>query len=121
MQVTFSPSGWESRTGWGWRLTGDRRRGWWRLENLSHNVAETLQPGYTLPMGQLTDAITKAVKASEESPCAIAKGAGIARSQLSRMIRGASGMNAESIEKLARYLELAITIEPMHKNPSKRK
>ncbi len=66
-------------------------------------------------MGLLTDAITAAVKASNESPYAIAKGAGVARSQLSRMMRGESGMNAESIERLADYLGLRITIEPKGK------
>ena len=61
-------------------------------------------------MGQLTDAITAAVKASNETPGAIAKGAGVARSQLSRMMRGKSGMNSETIEQLADYLGLEIVI-----------
>jgi len=71
-------------------------------------------------MGQLTDAITEAVKASDESPCAIAKGAGIARSQLSRMMRGESGMTADSIEKLAKYLQLTISIEPKGKKTTRK-
>ncbi|MDX2146544.1 MAG: helix-turn-helix domain-containing protein [Planctomycetota bacterium] len=68
-------------------------------------------------MGQLTEAITAAVKASDQSPYAIAKGAGVARSQLSRMMRGESGMTADTIERLADYLGLRITIES--KAPSK--
>ncbi len=66
-------------------------------------------------MGQLTRAITAAVKASDQTPYAIAKGAGVARSQLSRMMRGESGMTADSIEKLADYLGLRITIAPKGK------
>jgi transcriptional regulator with XRE-family HTH domain len=66
-------------------------------------------------MGQLTDAIRAAVKASDESQYAIAKGAGVARSQLSRMMRGESGMTTESVERLAAYLGLRITIEPKRK------
>jgi plasmid maintenance system antidote protein VapI len=66
-------------------------------------------------MGQLTKAITAAVRASDQSPYAIAKGAGVARSQLSRMMRGQSGMTADTIERLAAYLGYRITIEPKGK------
>ena len=71
-------------------------------------------------MGQLTDAIAAAVKASDETPYAIAKGAGIARSQLSRMMRGESGMTADTIERLADYLGLRITVEPKAKTKKAR-
>lgn len=66
-------------------------------------------------MGQLTDAIRKAVNASGETPYAIAKGAGVNRSQLSRLLSGERGLNSETIEKLADYLGLRITIEPKAK------
>ena len=78
-------------------------------------VAKSQRMGYTLGMGQLTKAIAAAVKASDETPYAIAKGAGVARSQLSRMMRGQSGMTADTIERLADYLGLRITIEPKGK------
>lgn len=78
-------------------------------------VAKSQRMGYTLGMGQLTKAIEAAVKASDETPYAIAKGAGVARSQLSRMMRGESGMTADTIERLADYLGLRITIEPKGK------
>ena len=68
--------------------------------------------GYTLSMGQLTKAITAAVRASDQSPYAIAKGAGVARSQLSRLLSGERGLNSETIERLADYLGLRIKIEP---------
>ena len=78
-------------------------------------VAKSQRMGYTLGMGQLTKAIAAAVRVSDETPYAIAKGAGVARSQLSRMMRGQSGMTADTIERLADYLGLRITIEPKGK------
>jgi len=68
--------------------------------------------GYTPGMGQLTNAIRAAVKASDQTPYAIAKGAGVARSQLSRLMSGERGLNTDTIEKLAGHLGLRITIEP---------
>jgi transcriptional regulator with XRE-family HTH domain len=66
-------------------------------------------------MGQLTKAIAAAVKTSNQTPYAIAKGAGLARSQLSRLLSGERGMSTETIERLADYLGLQITIEPKTK------
>ena len=63
-------------------------------------------------MGQLTDAIQAAVKASDQTPYAIAKGAKVARSQLSRLLSGERGLNSETIEQLADYLGLEIVIRP---------
>jgi len=66
-------------------------------------------------MAQLTDAIRAAIKSSNQTPYAIAKGAGVARSQLSRLLSGESGMTVGTIERIADYLELRITIEPKRK------
>ena len=66
-------------------------------------------------MGYITDAISAAIKASDETPGAIAKGAGVARSQLSRLLSGERGLKTESIERLADYLELEIIIRPKPK------
>ncbi|MFO0815925.1 MAG: helix-turn-helix transcriptional regulator [Gemmatales bacterium] len=63
-------------------------------------------------MGKLTKAIVAAVKASDQTPYAIAKGSGVARSQLSRLMSGERGLNSETIERLADYLQLEITIKP---------
>lgn len=63
-------------------------------------------------MAKLTDAIRAAVKASDQTPYAIAKGANVARSQLSRLLSGESGMTVDTIERLADYLGLRITLEP---------
>ncbi len=78
-------------------------------------VATRQRMGYTLGMGQLTKAIAAAVKASDQTPYAIAKGASVARSQLSRLLSGERGMNTDTIERLADYLGLRITIEPKGK------
>ena len=75
--------------------------------------------GYTLGMGQLTKAIAEAVKASDQTPYAIAKGAGVARSQLSRLMSGERGLSTDTIERLAKYLELRITIESKTKSAGK--
>ena len=72
--------------------------------------------GYTLGMGQLTKAIVAAVKASDQTPYAIAKGAGVARSQLSRLLSGERGMSTDTVERLASFLDLQITIEPRNKH-----
>jgi transcriptional regulator with XRE-family HTH domain len=63
-------------------------------------------------MGQLTKAIAAAVKASEQTPYAIAKGAGVARSQLSRLLSGERGLSADTIERLADYLGLEVVLRP---------
>jgi len=63
-------------------------------------------------MGQLTDAIVTAIRASDKAPGAIARGAGVARSQLSRLLSGERGLNSDTIERLADYLGLEIVIRP---------
>ncbi len=78
-------------------------------------VATRQRMGYTLGMGQLTKAIAAAVKASDQTPYSIAKGAGVARSQLSRLMSGERGLNTDTIERLADYLGYRITIEPKGK------
>lgn len=76
--------------------------------------------GYTPRMGQLTKAIADAVRASDQTPYAIAKGAGVARSQLSRLMSGERGLNTDTIERLAEYLGLRITIEPKTKGKARK-
>ena len=66
-------------------------------------------------MGQLPKAITAPVKASDQTPYAIAKGAGVARSQLSRLLSSERGLTTETTERLAECLGLRITIEPKDK------
>ena len=66
-------------------------------------------------MAKLTNAIRAAVKASDQTPYAIAKGANVARSQLSRLLSGESGMTVDTLERLADFLGLRITIAPKGK------
>lgn len=63
-------------------------------------------------MAKLTEAIRQAITDSEETPYAIAKGADVARSQLSRLLSGESGMTVDTIERIAEYLRLEIVIRP---------
>jgi len=67
---------------------------------------------YPVGMGNLTRAIAAAVKASGETPYAIAKGAGVNRSQLSRLLSGERGLSVDAIERLAEHLRLEIVIRP---------
>ncbi len=66
-------------------------------------------------MAKLMNEIRAAIKASDQTPYAIAKGAKVARSQISRLLSGESGMSVETIERLADYLGFRITIEPKGK------
>ncbi len=75
------------------------------------NVVKSQRLWYLLAVARLTIAIQEAIRASDETPYAIAKGAGVARSQLSRLLSGESGLSVDSIERLADYLGLRITIE----------
>jgi len=74
-------------------------------------VATTQLLGYTVGMAKLTNEIRKAVKASDQTAYAIAKGAKIARSQMSRMLSGENEMKVNTIERLADYLGLRIKLE----------
>ncbi|MSR29091.1 MAG: XRE family transcriptional regulator [Phycisphaerales bacterium] len=69
--------------------------------------------GYSPGMGQLSKAIAAAIKRSEQTPYAIARGANVARSQLSRLLSGERGLDTGTIERLAKYLGLRITIGPV--------
>lgn len=66
-------------------------------------------------MAQLAKTIAKAIRASGEKPAAIARGANVARSQLSRLLSGERALSLESAERIADYLGLRITIEPKRK------
>lgn len=63
-------------------------------------------------MSKLLNALRDAIKSSPESPAAIARGAGIDRSRLSRLLSGERALSVEAVEQLAAYLKLEITIRP---------
>lgn len=70
-------------------------------------------------MGRLTQAIIEAIQASDQSLSAIARETGVPKSQLSRLVNGETGLNAETVETLANYLQLEITIRPRRRTPRK--
>lgn len=86
-----------------------------RCQNRRVSVADQQRTWYTRKMAKLTDSIRAAVKAHDQTAYAIAKGANVARSQISRLLSGESGMSVDTIERLADYLGFQITIEPKRK------
>lgn len=66
-------------------------------------------------MAQLTDAMRRAIEASGKTRYRIAKESGVSASQLSRLVNGERGLSVDTIERLANYLGLRITIEPKGK------
>jgi transcriptional regulator with XRE-family HTH domain len=61
-------------------------------------------------MSRLLETIRVAIQASNETPAAIARGAGVAKSQLSRMLSGERGLSVDTLERLADYLGLELVI-----------
>ncbi len=70
---------------------------------------------YTPRMSRLIEAMRKAIEASGQTRYRIAKESGVSAGQLSRLVNGERGLSVESVEKLADYLGLRITIEPKAK------
>jgi transcriptional regulator with XRE-family HTH domain len=71
-------------------------------------------------MARLVDAIRRAVEASSKTRYRIAKESGVSAGQLSRLVNGERGMTVDTIERLADYLGLQITIEPKVKTRKER-
>ena len=63
-------------------------------------------------VARLLDEIKRAIDASGKTRYRIAQEADIAQSQLSRLMRGDAGLSVDSVERLADYLGLEITIRP---------
>ncbi len=63
-------------------------------------------------MTNVLDSLRRAIEASVETPYAIAKGSGVNKSQLSRLLSGERGLSIESAERLADYLGLEIILRP---------
>lgn len=63
-------------------------------------------------MANLTETIKAAIKASDETPAAIARGAGIHKASLCRLLSGERGLDVASIEAVADYLNLEIVVRP---------
>lgn len=71
-------------------------------------------------MAGLLDEIRRAVEASGKTRYRIAKESGVSAGQLSRLVNGERGMTVDTIERLADYLGLKITIEPKNKTKKER-
>lgn len=71
-------------------------------------------------VSQLLDKLRQAIIASGESRYRIANDAGIAESQLSRLMSGERGISVETAERLAAHLGLKITIEPKGQSTKRR-
>jgi transcriptional regulator with XRE-family HTH domain len=66
-------------------------------------------------MGHITDQFREIIRASDETPTAIARRAGLAPSTLTRFLdgsRGKRGLSDDVIERLAEALGLEIVIRP---------
>jgi transcriptional regulator with XRE-family HTH domain len=66
-------------------------------------------------MSRLIEAMRKAVESSGQTRYRIAKESGVSAAQLSRLVNGERGLSVDSVEKLADYLGLRITVEPKAK------
>jgi transcriptional regulator with XRE-family HTH domain len=67
-------------------------------------------------MARLLDIIRQAIRQSDKSPAQIAKEAGVAKSQLSRLLSEERGLSVDVLERVAEALNLRITIEPKGKS-----
>jgi len=67
-------------------------------------------------MTNVLNSLRRAIEASAETPYAIAKGSGVNKSQLSRLLSGERGLSIESAECVADYLGLEIILRPKRRN-----
>ena len=61
-------------------------------------------------MTRILDAICEAIEASDKTRYRIAKDTGISQAHLSRLMSGERGLSIDTLERLADYLGLEITI-----------
>ena len=71
--------------------------------------------GYSMDMGAVYDQLRKAIQRSGMTHYAIAKQANIDHAQFCRFMQGDSGLSVETIERLAKVLDLKITISAKRK------
>ena len=74
---------------------------------------------YTEAVAKLLNEIRQAVEASEKTRYRIAKESGVSAGQLSRLVNGERGLTVDTIERLADYLGLEITIKPKSADKNK--
>jgi transcriptional regulator with XRE-family HTH domain len=66
-------------------------------------------------MTKLLETVRKAIEASGKTRYAIHKATGIDQGQLSRLMKGQTGLSLESLEKLADFLGLEIIVRTKRK------
>lgn len=104
------------RVGTGHRDRGRLVRSHARTVFAEISVASWQLTQYHRVMAHLLDAIRDAIRKSEQSPAEIARGSGVAKSQLSRLLSGERGLSVEVAEHLAQYLNLEIIIRPRRRS-----
>ena len=70
---------------------------------------------YDATVSPLLKQIVVAIETSGQTRYQIAKGSGVAQSQLSRLVRGEGGMSVANIERIAEYLGLEVVLRPKRK------
>ena len=71
-------------------------------------------------MGAVLDEIRKAIKQSNQTRYAIFKATGIDQAQLSKLMKGETGLSLASLQRLLDYLELEIVIQPKRRRRRKK-
>jgi transcriptional regulator with XRE-family HTH domain len=61
-------------------------------------------------MAQLLRSIRAAIRESSETPGAIAARAGVARSQVSRLLTGGAGISVRNVERLAQAMGMRVEL-----------
>ena len=74
---------------------------------------------YNAVMARIHDELCDAIEASGLTHYKIAKGSGVAQSQLSRLVHGQANMSADNIERVAEFLGLEITLRPKRSRKGK--
>jgi transcriptional regulator with XRE-family HTH domain len=76
---------------------------------------------YATYVAKILNEIKQAIEASGKTRYRIAQEAGIAQSQLSRVMRGEARLSVDNIERLAEFLDLEIIIRPRRRGSRKRR
>ena len=70
-------------------------------------------------MPSIQEQLIDAIEASGQTRYQVAKGSGVAQSQISRLFNGESNMSTANIERIAEYLELEAVLRPKRKRGRK--
>lgn len=82
-------------------------------------VAHSQAPWYGRCMAYLLDQLIDAIESSGQTRYQIARGSGVAQSQLSRLVHGENEMSISNIERVAESLGLEIVLRPKRSRKGK--